>query len=167
MFRAEVQSTLWGENGFAIQTLDRDSCIDCWRYLRAVFLPCLMIIIRCTEEPPSIMKKFDQCICTALSTQVKARLNLQGYLNAYRNCDNVWTLVLNNVEIKDGSGAMHVDKMKIVACEGKHSKSAPSQGSQKTGPNASRVSSGYSGPAQHVDADSGNVDEDRSDEDVP
>lgn len=57
------------------------------------------------------MKKFDQCICTALSTQVKARLNLQGYLNAYRNCDNVWTLVLNNVEIKDGSGAMHVDKV--------------------------------------------------------
>ncbi|VDK46741.1 unnamed protein product [Taenia asiatica] len=114
-----------------------------------------------------IMKKFDQCICTALSTQVKARLNLQGYLNAYRNCDNVWTLVLNNVEIKDGSGAMHVDKMKIVACEGKHSKSAPSQGSQKTSSNASRVGSSYSAPAQHGDADSGNVDEDRSDEDVP
>ncbi|KAL5967937.1 Transcription initiation factor IIA subunit 2, partial [Taenia solium] len=111
--------------------------------------------------------KFDQCICTALSTQVKARLNLQGYLNAYRNCDNVWTLVLNNVEIKDGSGAMHVDKMKIVACEGKHSKSAPSQGSQKTSSNAGRVSSSYSAPAQHGDADSGNVDEDRSDEDVP
>ncbi|VDD78186.1 unnamed protein product [Mesocestoides corti] len=101
-----------------------------------------------------IMKKFDQCICTALSTQVKARLNLQGYLNAYRNCDNVWTLVLNNVEIKDGSSTMHVDK---------HSKNSANQGSQKTSTSLSR---GGPGPGLHGDTDTSALDDDRSDEDV-
>lgn len=55
--------------------------------------------------------------------------------------------------------------MKIVACEGKHSKSTPGQASQKTGTSISRL--GFSGSGHHGDADSGNMDEDRSDEDVP
>ncbi|VDL16342.1 unnamed protein product [Hymenolepis diminuta] len=98
-----------------------------------------------------VMKKFDQCICNALSTQVKNRLNLQGYLNAYRNCDNVWTLVLNNVEIKDGSSTTHVDKMKIVACEGKKSKNSEAQGSQKQ--NINRTGQNLSGPQGDGDLD--------------
>nr|VZI50253.1 unnamed protein product [Spirometra erinaceieuropaei] len=81
-----------------------------------------------------IMQKFDQCICTALSKRVKNRLFLKGHLNTYRNCDNVWTLVMNDVEIRDASVLLHVDKIKIVAygnrretvfCRGSQKKEAP------------------------------------------
>ncbi|CAH8839578.1 unnamed protein product [Trichobilharzia szidati] len=74
-----------------------------------------------------VMKKFDQCISNALAKRVKNRLSLRGHLNTYRNCDNVWTLVMNDVEIKDSSAIMTVDKIKIVACEGKNAKPASSK----------------------------------------
>ncbi len=57
------------------------------------------------------MKKFDQAICTALSSGVTTRYNLRGFLNSYRNCDDVWTLVLNNVELKDNANVFMVDKV--------------------------------------------------------
>ncbi|CAH8614554.1 unnamed protein product [Dicrocoelium dendriticum] len=69
-----------------------------------------------------VIQKFDQCISLALAKRVKNRLSLRGHLNTYRFCDNVWTLVMNDVEIKDSSAIMTVDKIKIVACEGKSAK---------------------------------------------
>ena len=44
---------------------------------------------------------------------------LQADLNTYRFCDNVWTFVLNNAEFRDNSDVIKVDKVKIVACDGK------------------------------------------------
>ncbi|KAF7260405.1 hypothetical protein EG68_02016 [Paragonimus skrjabini miyazakii] len=69
-----------------------------------------------------VIQKFDQCISVALAKRVKNRLSLRGHLNTYRFCDNVWTFVMNDVEIKDSSSIMTVDKIKIVACEGKSAK---------------------------------------------
>ena len=43
----------------------------------------------------------------------------QGSLNVYRFCDNVWTFVLNNVEFKDLPDTVNVDKVKVVACDGR------------------------------------------------
>ena len=45
----------------------------------------------------------------------------QGKLNTYLFCDNVWTFVLNNVEFREQPVAelARVDKVKIVACDGK------------------------------------------------
>ena len=43
----------------------------------------------------------------------------QGKLNTYRFCDNVWTFVLNNVEFQEMQEIAKVDKVKIVACDGK------------------------------------------------
>jgi hypothetical protein len=48
-----------------------------------------------------------------------SRLMIQGNLNTYRFCDNVWTFVLNKVEFRDGGDVVNVDKVKIVACDGK------------------------------------------------
>jgi len=44
---------------------------------------------------------------------------LQGHLNTYRFCDNVWTFVLNKVEFRDAADIVNVEKVKIVACDGK------------------------------------------------
>lgn len=43
----------------------------------------------------------------------------QGSLNTYRFCDNVWTFVLNDVEFREVTDLVKVDKVKIVACDGK------------------------------------------------
>lgn len=43
----------------------------------------------------------------------------KGSLNTYRFCDNVWTFVLNDVEFREVTELVKVDKVKIVACDGK------------------------------------------------
>jgi len=51
-------------------------------------------------------------------------------LSTYRFCDNVWTLVLKDFSVRDSNTGQHntavataqaprVDKVKIVACDGK------------------------------------------------
>ena len=42
-----------------------------------------------------------------------------GKLNTYRFCDNVWTFMLNDVEFREVQEVAKVDKVKIVACDGK------------------------------------------------
>ena len=53
----------------------------------------------------------------------------KGKLSTYRFCDNVWTLVLKDLAVKDSNQAqhssgqpgqqIHADKVKFVACDGK------------------------------------------------
>jgi len=68
-----------------------------------------------------VLLQFDKSINTALSTRVKNKMTFRGSLNTYRFCDNVWTFVLKNVEFRDGPDQVSVEKVKIVACDGKGS----------------------------------------------
>lgn len=40
-------------------------------------------------------------------------------LNTYRFCDNVWTFLMTDVEFKEVQDFVQVDKLKIVACDGR------------------------------------------------
>ncbi|XP_017114330.1 transcription initiation factor IIA subunit 2 [Drosophila elegans] len=66
----------------------------------------------------TILKKFDKSISKALNKQVKARVTFKAdKLLNYRHCDNVWTLLLKNVEFREGSNVVEImDTVKIVAC---------------------------------------------------
>lgn len=66
-----------------------------------------------------VLLQFDKAINLALANRVKNRITFKGKLNTYRFCDNVWTFVLNNAEFKDVQEIAKVDKVKIVACDGK------------------------------------------------
>ncbi|XP_060555258.1 transcription initiation factor IIA subunit 2-like [Ruditapes philippinarum] len=66
-----------------------------------------------------VLLQFDKAINVALANRVKNRVTFKGKLNTYRFCDNVWTFVLNNAEFKDMQELAKVDKVKIVACDGK------------------------------------------------
>ncbi|XP_031619569.1 transcription initiation factor IIA subunit 2 [Contarinia nasturtii] len=67
-----------------------------------------------------VLLQFDKSINTALNTKVKARVTFKASkLNTYRFCDNVWTLMLNDVEFREVHEFARVDKVKIVACDGK------------------------------------------------
>ena len=68
-----------------------------------------------------VLLQFDKAINHALASQSKHRANFKGSLKVYRFCDNVWTFVLNNVEFKELPDAVYVDKVKVVACDGRGS----------------------------------------------
>ena len=79
------------------------------------------------ELTPSIAMKvltqFDKSMNEALGS-VKTKTTFKGNLDTYRFCDNVWTFILDDVTFTvTGPGgfkdAAHVDKLKIVACDGK------------------------------------------------
>ncbi|TSM20271.1 Palmitoyltransferase ZDHHC13 [Bagarius yarrelli] len=66
-----------------------------------------------------VLLQFDKAINNALANRVRNRVNFKGSLNTYRFCDNVWTFVLNDVEFREVTDLVKVDKVKIVACDGK------------------------------------------------
>ncbi|XP_076782298.1 transcription initiation factor IIA subunit 2 isoform X1 [Arvicanthis niloticus] len=68
-----------------------------------------------------VLLQFDKAINSALAQRVRNRVNFRGSLNTYRFCDNVWTFVLNDVEFREVTELIKVDKVKIVACDGKTS----------------------------------------------
>lgn len=65
-----------------------------------------------SQAPPPKKKKSSNPASVSVSTS-------QGSLNTYRFCDNVWTFVLNDVEFREVTELVKVDKVKIVACDGK------------------------------------------------
>ena len=66
-----------------------------------------------------VLLEFDKSINHGLSTRVRNRVSFKGDLNTYRFCDNVWTFVLKNAEFSDCLLKVKVDKVKIVACDGR------------------------------------------------
>ena len=70
-------------------------------------------------HPHLLMVLYSMC-CIQSKPFTKYFCNFyQGSLNVYRFCDNVWTFVLNNVEFRDLPDTVTVDKVKMVACDGR------------------------------------------------
>uniref|UniRef100_H9G741 Transcription initiation factor IIA subunit 2 n=1 Tax=Anolis carolinensis TaxID=28377 RepID=H9G741_ANOCA len=61
-----------------------------------------------------VLLQFDKAINSAFAQRVRNRVNFRGSLNTYRFCDNVWTFVLNDVEFREVTELVKVDKVKIV-----------------------------------------------------
>lgn len=67
-----------------------------------------------------VLVQFDKSVNSALNSRVKTKLNFKAEkLNTYRFCDNVWTLMLNDVEFRELAELGRVDRVKIVACDAK------------------------------------------------
>ena len=66
-----------------------------------------------------VLLNFDKAVNNKLATQVKNRYTFKaGKLRAYRFCDNVWTFVMEDVEVKDPNKVCtKYAHMKIVACD--------------------------------------------------
>ncbi|CAD7678312.1 unnamed protein product [Nyctereutes procyonoides] len=64
-----------------------------------------------------VLLQFDKAI---IQHWHRGTVNFRGSLNTYRFCDNVWTFVLNDVEFREVTELIKVDKVKIVACDGKN-----------------------------------------------
>uniref|UniRef100_A0AC34G571 Transcription initiation factor IIA subunit 2 n=1 Tax=Panagrolaimus sp. ES5 TaxID=591445 RepID=A0AC34G571_9BILA len=66
-----------------------------------------------------VLLNFDKAVNTKLATNIKNRFTFKATkLRAYRFCDNVWTFVMEEVEVKDPTKNTHkIEHMKIVACD--------------------------------------------------
>jgi len=67
-----------------------------------------------------VLLEFDKSINVSLSSRVRNRVTFKGDLNTYRFCDNVWTFLVKNGEFTDCLTKIKVDKVKIVACDGRN-----------------------------------------------
>jgi len=84
-------------------------------------------LVGCNQITSSLASKillqFDKVINTALASKIKERLTFKAaHLETYRFCDNVWTFVLKDVEFREVHELMRVERVKIVACDGKDEK---------------------------------------------
>lgn len=69
-----------------------------------------------------VLANFDRVTSDRLRTDVKAKMSFKGHLNTYRFCDDVWTFVIKDVNMKlDDGEVIDVGKFKIVACNSKKS----------------------------------------------
>lgn len=67
-----------------------------------------------------VLLQFDRSINNALANKLRARISFKAnQLNTYRFCDNVWTFMMSGVEFKETHDFAQVDKLKIVACDGR------------------------------------------------
>ncbi|KAL7125235.1 hypothetical protein ABFS83_14G103800 [Erythranthe nasuta] len=66
-----------------------------------------------------VLIQFDKSMTEALESEVKSKVSIKGHLHTYRFCDNVWTFILQNAQLKSEEGQETVDSVKIVACDSK------------------------------------------------
>jgi len=77
----------------------------------------------------NILFLFDKSINAKLPDLVKTKTSFTGRLHTYRNCDSVWTLIMENVTFRFDQNQnnykpplLTTDKIKIIACEAKTKK---------------------------------------------
>ncbi|KAG9297125.1 hypothetical protein G9A89_019406 [Geosiphon pyriformis] len=69
-----------------------------------------------------VLTQFDKSITEALETKVKNKATFKGgHLHTYRFCDEVWTFIIEkpNFRVDNNNEQVHVEKIKIVACNAK------------------------------------------------
>lgn len=67
-----------------------------------------------------ILSNFDKATSEHLKNDVKSKMSFKGHLHTYRFCDDVWTFVIKDLQMKlDGNETITVPKCKIVACNSK------------------------------------------------
>jgi transcription initiation factor TFIIA small subunit len=53
-----------------------------------------------SQQMETIMQHFDKAISHALANAVKNKAVISGPLHHYRNHDDIWTFLLNSIEVK-------------------------------------------------------------------
>ncbi|KAE8212486.1 hypothetical protein CF327_g3869 [Tilletia walkeri] len=84
-----------------------------------------------------VLTQFDKSVADALAKSVKAKSNIKGHLHTYNSCDEVWTFIVKNAQLKlDNGDFLPVSKAKIVACKMGDAGSAGSGGAGGSGTGA-------------------------------
>ena len=79
-----------------------------------------------TDAADIIVTEFDRSINAVLNKHVGRNIKFKADLNAYRSCDDLWTLIFKNISISESNQGQHnttastlhnamIKEMKIVA----------------------------------------------------
>lgn len=63
-----------------------------------------------------LLQRYDSAV-GEMFRQVTSKCTIKARLSSYRNCDDVWTFVLRNVQLRSDNEVVSTDHMKIVACK--------------------------------------------------
>ncbi|XP_051145690.1 transcription initiation factor IIA subunit 2-like [Andrographis paniculata] len=66
-----------------------------------------------------VLIQFDKSMTEVLESDVKSKVSVKGHLHTYRFCDNVWTFLVQNAQLKSEEIQETVESVKIVACDSK------------------------------------------------
>ncbi|KAH7426654.1 hypothetical protein KP509_10G010700 [Ceratopteris richardii] len=66
-----------------------------------------------------VLMQFDKSMNEALQTKIKSKVSFKGHLHTYRFYDNMWTFLLENATFKKDNENLHVDLVKVIACDAK------------------------------------------------
>ncbi|KAJ7336797.1 transcription initiation factor IIA gamma subunit [Mycena albidolilacea] len=65
-----------------------------------------------------VLQQFAKSLADTMVKQVKAKVTMKGYLDTYRNCDDVWTFIIKNATFKmEGNEMVTTPRIKIIACK--------------------------------------------------
>lgn len=70
------------------------------------------------ENAVRMLTLFDQSVNKHIEDVAEDTAMFKGHLHTYRNCDNVWTFILENVKITVENEVTRVGRVKVVACDG-------------------------------------------------
>eukprot|EP01116_Phalansterium_solitarium_P011745 TRINITY_DN27502_c0_g1_i1.p1 TRINITY_DN27502_c0_g1~~TRINITY_DN27502_c0_g1_i1.p1 ORF type:complete len:145 (+),score=30.22 TRINITY_DN27502_c0_g1_i1:159-593(+) len=74
-----------------------------------------------------ILQNFDKAVARAFSTRINNKATFKGTLNTYRYCENVWTMLLDDVAFKltvSDADTVYVDRVQLTAVDSKTASSA-------------------------------------------
>jgi transcription initiation factor TFIIA small subunit len=67
-----------------------------------------------------ILSQFDLSVSEALHSQVRSKVSIKGHLHLYRNCDDVWTFIIEKPQFKFETETVVTEgNVKMVACAAK------------------------------------------------
>ena len=72
-----------------------------------------------------ILAQFYKSISESLAHHTRSKATLKGRLHTYRFCDDVWTFILDQCQIRMDEEIIHADKVKIVACNARKPNEVP------------------------------------------
>ncbi|KAI9206869.1 transcription initiation factor IIA, gamma subunit-domain-containing protein [Polychytrium aggregatum] len=78
------------------------------------------------QEAMKILTQFDISIAEALHQRVRVKAQIKGHLQTYRFCDDVWTFIVENSNLKIDDEPLTVKRVKIVACTARNPPAAGS-----------------------------------------
>ncbi|RNA37630.1 transcription initiation factor IIA subunit 2-like [Brachionus plicatilis] len=92
------------------------------------FMQSKQISDKCAKR---MFQEYDRAMSKIFSSKVNNKISFKSKLDTYRNCDNVWTLLFQGIEITLQNTPIikleNKQKVKIVACEAKSDKKSKNQ----------------------------------------
>ncbi|KAL0490737.1 transcription initiation factor IIA subunit TFIIA2 [Acrasis kona] len=78
-----------------------------------------------------VLAQFDKSINEALTNQIKTKLKITGTVDHYRYIEGVYLFDVKDGSVRLPSGEVDLDRVKVIACDGRQAKAQPNDEEKK------------------------------------